>query len=88
MSGGRKLRQAVHNRSKGQCHYCGRRKGLLTVDHLIPLSRGGGWDISNLVGACSECNSRKGAMSADEFISSVLPGLLARRLCSNGGINV
>jgi len=79
MSGGRALRQSVHNRSKGACHYCGRTKGLLTVDHVVPLARGGSWHISNLVGACSKCNSLKGNMSAEEFIGRVLPGILEKR---------
>lgn len=80
--GGRALRQSVHDRSKGRCHYCGRQKRLLTVDHVVPLSRGGTWHITNLVGACSECNSLKGNMSADEFLRDVLPRILARRLAN------
>lgn len=51
-----------HGKS-GECHYCreyGRKKNL-TRDHIIPRSRGGRTDPSNLVWACSPCNFRKGS---------------------------
>lgn len=32
---------------------------LMTVDHMRPLSKGGTWDIENLVPCCQTCNSRK-----------------------------
>jgi 5-methylcytosine-specific restriction endonuclease McrA len=31
-----------------------------TADHLIPVSRGGGHELENLVGACSSCNQSRG----------------------------
>jgi len=45
----------------GLCHYCGRRVGRdqLTMDHLVPLSRGGKSRKGNLVPACKECNTKK-----------------------------
>jgi 5-methylcytosine-specific restriction endonuclease McrA len=44
-----------------RCYYCHkRRKGRLTQDHIIALSKGGNHTISNVIGACRECNSRKG----------------------------
>ncbi len=47
--------------SKGQCYYCGRKIAPkeLTMDHLVPLIRGGKSTKSNLVPSCKECNSRK-----------------------------
>lgn len=42
----------------GGCFYCGETRKL-TLDHVIPLIRGGSHGIGNLVGACSACNSRK-----------------------------
>jgi len=47
--------------AKGVCHYCGRHVGasLLTMDHVVPLIRGGKSDRNNLVPACKECNSKK-----------------------------
>ena len=40
------------------CVYCGTAPST-TVDHRIPLSKGGSNDYTNLVGACSACNSKK-----------------------------
>jgi 5-methylcytosine-specific restriction endonuclease McrA len=41
-----------------RCAYCGA-SGKLTIDHVVPLSKGGLHHPSNLVPACSSCNSRK-----------------------------
>lgn len=49
------------------CYYCGR-SGRLTVDHDIPLARGGTDAIENILPACRSCNSRKNARTAAEFI--------------------
>jgi len=46
---------------KGVCYYCNSEVGRdqLTMDHLVPLSRGGKSKKGNLVAACKECNSKK-----------------------------
>jgi len=46
---------------RGICYYCGRKvpPEELTMDHRIPLSRGGTSDKSNIVPACKECNAKK-----------------------------
>lgn len=48
-------------RASGLCHYCGRKfkPTELTMDHLVPVARGGRSTHGNLVPACKECNSRK-----------------------------
>jgi 5-methylcytosine-specific restriction endonuclease McrA len=48
----------------GVCYYCRRKVGAaaLTMDHLVPLGRGGHSVRGNVVPACKECNNRKKAM--------------------------
>ncbi len=60
----RELRQSQwwkRRRGRGICHYCGRKfpPSELTMDHLVPLIRGGRSTKGNLVPACKDCNSRK-----------------------------
>ena len=53
-------RRAVLARDSWTCQYCGSRKSGLTVDHVIPRSRGGKSVWENIVAACAPCNRRKG----------------------------
>ncbi|MDD9859607.1 MAG: HNH endonuclease [Nitrospira sp.] len=48
-------------RHKGICHYCGQRfpPDHLSMDHIVPLARGGKSSRGNVVPACPECNRRK-----------------------------
>ncbi|TGL56692.1 HNH endonuclease [Leptospira ognonensis] len=50
-----------NKRSNGICHYCGQKFKVeeLTMDHLIPIIRGGLSIKANLVPSCKECNSKK-----------------------------
>src|SRR5271156_6060785 len=52
-------RRAVFARDNWTCQYCGTR-GNLTVDHVIPRSKGGGSTWDNIVASCAPCNRRKG----------------------------
>jgi CRISPR/Cas system Type II protein with McrA/HNH and RuvC-like nuclease domain len=49
-------------RDKYRCQYCGERKAVneLTLDHIMPRSRGGDNSAVNVVTACVSCNTRKG----------------------------
>jgi hypothetical protein len=49
----------IYKRDKNKCQYCGSTKSL-TIDHVIPRSRGGKDTWENLVVACSPCNIKKG----------------------------
>ena len=42
------------------CQYCGKRSRELTLDHVIPRSRGGTGTWENLVASCKSCNGKKG----------------------------
>ncbi|MGI9081082.1 MAG: HNH endonuclease [Thermoleophilaceae bacterium] len=53
-------RRAVFARDAWKCQYCGQERGNLTVDHVIPRSKGGGSGWDNIVTCCAPCNRRKG----------------------------
>ena len=54
----------------GVCHYCGRKVGAekLTMDHVIPVSRGGRSTRGNCVPCCKDCNSKKKSFTPAERI--------------------
>jgi 5-methylcytosine-specific restriction endonuclease McrA len=52
-------RRAVFARDDWTCQYCGARSNL-TVDHVVPRSRGGPSSWENIVASCAPCNRRKG----------------------------
>jgi 5-methylcytosine-specific restriction endonuclease McrA len=52
-------RRAVFARDGWACQYCGSRSNL-TVDHVIPRSKGGTSSWDNIVASCAPCNRRKG----------------------------
>lgn len=41
------------------CHYCNGEAN--TADHIVPVSKGGGHELSNLLPACTRCNSSRQA---------------------------
>jgi 5-methylcytosine-specific restriction endonuclease McrA len=53
-------RREVLKRDGHACQYCGTKKRL-TLDHVVPRSKGGGHAWDNVVTACESCNSLKGA---------------------------
>ena len=42
-----------------KCAYCDKKSKFLTIDHIVPISRGGKTNFENCVAACTECNSKK-----------------------------
>lgn len=52
-----------------KCVYCGATEKRLTMDHLMPISRGGEHTKDNVVPACANCNSRKHDKTPEEFRS-------------------
>ena len=61
-------RKNIIIRDDNQCQYCGKlfESSQLTLDHVIPKSRGGTNSWSNLVAACRACNQRKGNLLSAE----------------------
>jgi 5-methylcytosine-specific restriction protein A len=62
--------------ARGVCHYCGVsfRPDELTMDHLVPIVRGGKSTRGNVVPACRECNSKKKYLLPiewEEFLTSM-----------------
>lgn len=57
----RKTRWWQQKTASGACYYCGLEVGYanLTMDHIIPLSRGGRSTKDNLVPCCKACNTKK-----------------------------
>ena len=62
----RLTRREVFMRDNFTCQYCGVRTHDLTIDHVIPRSRGGPHTWENVVSACRTCNHRKGGKSLAE----------------------
>ncbi|MFT5883659.1 MAG: 5-methylcytosine-specific restriction endonuclease McrA [Arcticibacterium sp.] len=58
-------RQNVFKRDGNVCVYCGKGRDL-TIDHVLPKSRGGKTNWSNLVAACKACNGLKGNNTPEE----------------------
>src|SRR4026209_2161549 len=59
-------RRALFARDGWRCMYCGTTTGRLTLDHVVPRSRGGGSVWENVVTSCAPCNMRKGNRLPDE----------------------
>jgi 5-methylcytosine-specific restriction endonuclease McrA len=53
-------RKNILLRDSFQCQYCGKTDQPLTIDHIVPRSRGGEYSWENLITACPRCNSKKG----------------------------
>ncbi|WP_026464796.1 HNH endonuclease [Adhaeribacter aquaticus] len=58
-------RHNIMRRDQYQCLYCGSTKNL-TLDHMVPRSKGGGSSWTNLVTACMRCNTKKGDRTPEE----------------------
>jgi 5-methylcytosine-specific restriction endonuclease McrA len=59
-------RRNIHYRDNFCCQYCGVKTKELTIDHVIPKSRGGDDSWENLVSACKKCNNKKANRTPNE----------------------
>lgn len=72
-----KVREAKKSRwwqqktAGGLCHYCGRKFTFkeLTMDHVVPIARGGTTSPGNVVPCCADCNKKK---SVDTPVDTLL----------------
>jgi len=55
-------RQAIYNRDNWTCYICGEEfsEGKLSIDHVVPTSRGGKNSWENMITCCKNCNYKKG----------------------------
>lgn len=61
---------------KGVCHYCGKNVGKenITLDHVVPVSRGGRSTRGNCVPCCKECNNEKKSYTpAEQILAKLFP---------------
>jgi 5-methylcytosine-specific restriction endonuclease McrA len=75
-------RLRIYMRDKFRCQYCGGKKkaGELTLDHILPRSRGGDNSPVNVVTACVACNNRKGDRTPAEARMPLLTSQSALRV--------
>lgn len=64
----KKISKVVFERDNFTCRYCGKRGGLLEVDHIDPISNGGADELYNLATACRKCNRQKKDKTVSEFL--------------------
>ena len=68
---GKETRKQIFKKTNGHCLYCMRKLTMnieevsdniryMTVDHIVPLMRGGTNEFDNLIAACDPCNYKKG----------------------------
>ena len=67
-------RQNLYVRDKGKCQYCGTNFEYkeLTYDHVIPRSKGGQTEWTNVVTCCMPCNLKKGGRTPEEAGMSLI----------------
>ncbi|WP_013320423.1 HNH endonuclease [Gloeothece verrucosa] len=65
-------RRNILERDRHTCQYCSYKGEQLTLDHVIPRSRGGGETWENLVTACVRCNVKKGNRTPKEANMTLL----------------
>ena len=89
-SGARLSRLSVYTRDDYTCQYCGNSyvgdRRRLTIDHVVPRSRGGDTSWENVVTACQDCNRKKGGKTPREAGMQLRqrpkrPGFLPEVLC-------
>jgi 5-methylcytosine-specific restriction endonuclease McrA len=60
---------AILAEANGHCAYCGK-EAKLTLDHVVPLSKGGKHSKENIVAVCTHCNCSKKDKTLEEWLMS------------------
>lgn len=73
----RELRQSQwwkNEIAQGICHYCGEKfkSSELTMDHVVPISRGGKSTKGNIVPCCKECNNKKKYITPVDMVIKIM----------------
>ena len=79
-----KERSEIYIRDKGRCGICGEFIPLneFTIDHIIPISKGGTYDYDNLQCCCFKCNQLKSNEMPDDFYGKMFIALINQRKSS------
>ncbi len=81
-------RRNVFKRDDHACQYCGERSNDLTLDHVLPRSRGGSTSWENVVACCNRCNARKRDRTPEEAGMRLLRGPYAPRFIFSSAYGV
>lgn len=76
-----KERRDIYVRDEGKCGICGKfvAPDEFTIDHIIPISKGGTYDYENLQCCCYNCNQIKSNSMENDFYGSMLD-ILSRHI--------
>lgn len=76
-------RRNIYARDRSRCQYCGRKfpTSELTLDHIVPRSRGGATNWTNLACCCVACNARKGGRMPGEAHMKLIAQPVEPRRC-------
>ena len=83
-------RRNLYARDGTKCQYCGKRfpTSELSIDHVVPQSRGGGNSWENLVCACVRCNARKGSRTPREAGMKLVRSPRQPRTCPDRSVRI
>lgn len=83
----REERKMVYDRAGGRCMLCGQKLLLedMTLDHIVPLSKGGEDGLGNLQAAHRECNEFKGNTLPEDFLGRVVDTFIFQMEKNYGG---
>lgn len=63
----KRISKEVFERDNFTCSYCGEIGGILEIDHIHPISKGGSNELDNLTTSCRKCNRQKKDKTVQEF---------------------